>query len=126
MNQNPNSDASKMMGRNGGVMDGADQAAQKAYSAGKQMGMNDDAAHDLSRQAYDNYVNRWGIKPGAELPPDQTGINQLGGTVPAGGKGGTLPLQNPSPCPIAPCGASPQAKSIGGFTNLGNVLKGGS
>ena len=49
--------------------------------------------------------------------------NPRGGTLPSGG---TLPLQGSAPCGGVPCGVSPQAKSIGGLTNLGNVLKGGS
>lgn len=132
MNQNPNSVASQAMNRNAGVLDGADQAAQKAYRAGKQMGMSDDVAHDFSKQTYDNYIQRWSSQPKVDAPAGQGPVNPLGGTEPGGGtsgtlplgKGGTLPLGG-SPCGTAPCPVSPGAKSVGGMTNLGNVLKGG-
>ena len=62
---------------------------------------------------------------GREVVPGSQPANPLGGTVPSGG-GRTLPLQGSAPCGGVPCGLSPQAKSIGGLTNLGNVLKGGS
>lgn len=125
------------MNRNGGVLDGADQAAQKAYSAGKQMGMTDDGAHDFSKQTYDNYVQRYSSQPKVDAPAGQGAVNPIGGTEPGAGsgssggtlplgKGGTLPLEGSPPCGAVPCQLSPEAKSIGGLTNLGNVLKGGS
>ena len=75
------------MNRNGGVLDGADQAAQKAYSAGKQMGMTDDGAHDFPKQTYDNYVQRYSSQPKVDAPAGQGAVNPIGGTEPGAGSG---------------------------------------
>jgi hypothetical protein len=112
-------------------IDQADSAAQRAYDSARRMGMNDEEAHNISRDAWSKQM-----EPPVMVKGGEEGLDVYGKTGAEGSRGNTVPLPPPPQCPAPPCGGptgtvgigppSPMSKSIGGMTNLGNVLKGGS